>query len=95
MKNDEEIFKSLITGGLIGGALGALISKKDSGAILGAIAGAALLATYKANVKALELHIPMYFEENGSLYRIQPDGVKEFIRKIDKPTVTQDEFKLK
>jgi hypothetical protein len=96
LKNDEEIFQLLVLGGLIGGVLRALISKtKKSDALLGAIAGAVLLATYKANLRALEMNIPMCTEDNGSLYKIQPDGKKEFIRKIDKPKVIQREFKLK
>jgi hypothetical protein len=41
------------------------------------------------------MNIPMCAEDNGSLYKTQPDGKKEFIRKIDKPKVIQREFKLK
>lgn len=97
MKNDEEILESLIAGGLIGAALGALLSKnKEEGATLGALAGAAILATFKANEKAMQTNLPMYVEENGNLYQIQPGGIKKFIRKIDKPSVKlQEHFKLK
>lgn len=81
MKNDEEIFQSLIAGGIVGASLGALLSGGSRGqvTILGAIAGAAILATYKANEKALQTNLPMYAEENGSLYQIQADGKKNFI----------------
>jgi hypothetical protein len=98
MKNDEEIFESLIAGGLIGAALGALLSKNNGGggATLGALAGAAILATFKANEKAMQMNMPMYVEENGKLYQIQPGGIRKFIRKIDKPSVKlQEHFKLK
>jgi hypothetical protein len=97
MKNDEEIFESLIAGGLIGAALGALLSKnKGDGATLGALAGAAILATFKANEKAMQMNMPMYVEEDGKLYQIQSGGLKKFIRKIDKPSVKlQEHFKLK
>lgn len=97
MKNDEEILQSLVAGGIIGAALGALLSStKGQRATLGAMAGAAILATYKANEKALQTNLPMYAEENGNLYQIQADGIKKFIRKIDKPLVLlQNRFKLK
>lgn len=96
MKNDEEIIKSLITGGLVGAALGALVSKnKEEGSLLGAVAGAALLATFKANEKAMQTNVPMFIEENGSLYQIESGGNKKFIKKLEKPTVKlQENFKL-
>jgi hypothetical protein len=97
MKSDEEVFQSLIVGGLIGAGLGALLSKdKETGASLGAIAGAAILATFRASQKASETNVPMYVEENGNLYYTQPDGVKTFIRKIEKPSFRLEQhFKLK
>jgi hypothetical protein len=96
MKNDEEIIQSLIAGGLIGAALGVLLSKnKEEGATLGALAGAAILATFKANEKAMRMNIPMYVEEDGNLY-IKSGGTKKLVRKIDKPSVKlQGRFKLK
>lgn len=97
MKSDNEILDSLIAGGLIGAALGALLSKnKEEGSVLGAMAGAAILATYKANEKASAMKIPMYVEENGDLFQIQADGTKNFIRKLEKPSIKLNEhFKLK
>ncbi len=97
MKNDEEILESLIAGGLIGEALGALVSKnKEDGTTLGTLAGAAILATFKANEKAMQTNLPIYVVEDSNLYQIQPGGVKKFIRKIDKPSVElQQHFKLK
>lgn len=97
MKNDEEIIKSLIAGGFIGAALGALISNdKEEGVTLGAIAGAALLATFRANEDAKRTNVPMYIEEDGQLFQVQPNGNKKFIRKIEKPSVRlQENFKLK
>lgn len=96
MKNDEEILESLIAGGLIGAALGALVSKnKEEGITLGTLAGAAILATFKANEKAMQTNLPMFVEEDGNLYQIQSGGIKKFIRKIDKPSVKlQENFKL-
>jgi len=97
MKNDEEIMESLIAGGLIGAALGALLSKNNGDqAILGALAGATILATFKANEKAMKMNIPMYMEENGNIYQVQTGGIKKFIRKIDKPSLKLPQhFKLK
>ncbi|OYU83692.1 MAG: hypothetical protein CFE24_10220 [Flavobacterium sp. BFFFF2] len=96
MKNDDEIIQSLIAGGIIGAALGALVSNdKEEGAALGALAGAAILATFKANEIAMQSNLPMYVEENGDLYQIQPGGSKKFIRTIEKPTIQlQKRFKL-
>ena len=97
MKSDEEILQSLIAGGLIGAALGALLSKnREDGATLGALAGAAILATFKANEKAMQTNLPMFIEEDGSLYQIQSGGEKKFIRTIEKPAVKlKNNFKLK
>ena len=97
MENDEEILQSLIAGGLIGAALGALISKnKEEGTTLGALAGAAILATFRANEKAMQTNVPMYIEENGNLYQIKDGGIKTLIRKIKKPAVKLPQhFKLK
>ncbi|MBL7800295.1 MAG: hypothetical protein JNL95_06170 [Chitinophagales bacterium] len=96
MKNDEEIFESLITGGLIGATLGAILTNKsENGTILGAMAGAAILATFKANQKAMQTNLPMFVEENGNLYQIQSGGMKKLIRKIDKPSIRlKEHFKL-
>lgn len=97
MKNDDEILESLIAGGLVGTALGAILTKNNGeGMALGALAIAALLATYKASEKAIETKVPMYVEEKGGLYEIQPGGVKMFIRKIEKPAIRLEQnFKLK
>jgi hypothetical protein len=96
-ENDENIFQSLIAGGLIGAALGALLSKdKEEGATIGALAGAVILATYKANEHAQKTNLGVYVEEDGKLYEIQPGGVKRFIKDIPKPNVPlHDHFKLK
>ena len=97
MKKDDEIFESLIAGGLIGAALGALVAKeKGDGATLGALAGAVLLATFKANKQAQETKLPMFIEENGSLYEVSPNGKKVFIKPLEKSTVKLSQyFKLK
>jgi len=96
-KNDENIFQSLIAGGLIGAALGALISKdKEEGVTIGALAGAVILATYKANEQAQKTNLPVYVEQDSKLFEIQPGGNKRFIKNIPKPKITPNEyFKLK
>ena len=96
MKNDAEIVELLIKRGVVGATLGALLTKNNGEGMAGALAVAAILATYKASEKAVETRVPMYVEENGSLYMTQPDGIKKFIRKIEKPGITlQQNFKLK
>lgn len=97
MKQDEEILESLIKGGLIGAALGALLSKnKENGATIGALAGAAILATFRANEQAMQTNVPMFIEENNTLYEIKADGSKHFVRYIAKPNQQLPKrFKLK
>lgn len=96
MKKDDEIFETVIAGGIIGASLEALLSKKtDVGLTLGALAGAVIFGTLKASEKASQTNIPMFFEENGSLYRLE-SGVKTFVRELEKPNVTfPRKFKLK
>ncbi len=96
MKDDDQI-NSLIAGGLIGAALGALLSKNsDQGAIVGAIVGAALSATLKASEEASKMNVPLFVEEDGSIYEVQSGGNKRFVKKIDKPvTKLPRRFKLK
>jgi hypothetical protein len=53
-------------------------------------------ATYNANVAAVQTGIPMYLEEAGSIYLIQPSGKKEFIKKMENSsTQLSKKFKLK
>lgn len=95
--NDTNIFKSLIKGGLIGATLGALLYKnREEGVTIGALAGAVILATYKANIQAQKTNIPVYVEEEGKLYEIQPGGSKHFIKDLPKSKVLYNKhFKLK
>lgn len=97
MENKDEVFESLIAGGLIGAALGALLSKnKGNGATLGGLAGAVLLATLKANENAKKTNIPLYIEEDGSIYEVNSKGVKRFIKKIHESDLSVPrKFKLK
>ena len=75
MKEDDEIFKTLIAGGIIGAALSALLFKeKESSTVLGAIAGAVLLATFKANQQAKKTNVLLFTKEDGILFEIQPRG---------------------
>ncbi len=94
---DDDVIESLIAGGLIGAALGALLSKdKENGATLGGLAGAVLLATFKANEAAKKTNVPLYIEENGSIYEINSQGNKKFIKKIrESNSEVPKKFKLK
>ena len=87
MKSEEEIIESLILGGIIGATLGALITKDKSGTGLGAIAGAALFASFKANEKAKQLQFPLVVLENGTVYKLDKDGLKEMVKHIEKPSI--------
>ncbi len=96
MKEDNSIIESLVKGGLIGAAFGLLLSKdKEDGAVLGAILGAAVSATLKANEEARKTNLPVYVEEDGKLYEIDPRGNKRFVKDLKKNNSQFDEqFKL-
>lgn len=97
MGREENTIESLVAGGLIGAALGAFLSKdKEDGAMMGALLGAVFSATFAANQNAKKTNVPVYVEENGKLYVIEPGGKKDFIRDIQKPTFKLPKrFKLK
>lgn len=98
MDRNENTMESLIAGGFIGAALGAFLSKdKEDGAIIGALLGAAFSATFKANQEAKKTNVPVYIEENGKLYSVEPDGTKLFLKEIQKSSIQlpKRRFKLK
>jgi hypothetical protein len=56
---------------------------------------ATISETYKAYQKAKETHIPFIIEENRSLYQINADGSKLFLRELEKPKIKIEKtFKL-
>ncbi|MCG9874540.1 MAG: hypothetical protein MH321_07115 [Leptospiraceae bacterium] len=82
-KSDDELLKSLITGGVVGGGLAALLLDKKNrseNATLAAIAGAAIVASYKASQKAKETKLPIYKIKDGSLVIEHPDGRIETLK---------------
>jgi hypothetical protein len=97
MSRETNTIESLVKGGLIGAALGAILSKdKEDGAMIGALLGAVFSATLQANQNARKTNVPVYVEENGKLFVIEPNGTKLFIRDIQKPTLNYPKrFKLK
>ena len=98
MAKDEEIFESLIAGGLIGAALGALLTsnRNGNGAGIGALAGAVLLATLKANERAQKSSVSVLIEEDNIIYEVNSKGEKKFVREIPKSEKTLPEkYKLK
>lgn len=56
---------------------------------------ASISGTYKAYEKAKETNIPFIIEENRSLYQINADGSKLFLRKLENPKIKIEKtFKL-
>ena len=97
MSREDNTIESLVAGGFIGAALGALLSKdKEDGAMIGALLGAVFSATFAANQNAKKTNVPVYVEENGKLYVIEPGGEKHFIKDLQKPAIKlRGHFKLK
>jgi len=86
-QKENDIIKSLLTGGIIGNALGVLLSKtKGAGAALGALAGVAILASVQANENAQKTEIPLVLEEDDALYEVHSDGTKKLIKRLPKKT---------
>jgi hypothetical protein len=83
MGANGDALEKLIAGGLIGAALGALLSKdKEEGAAVGALLGAAISATREAHKAALQTNEPVLVAIKGKLYKLHPDGRKEFLRDL-------------
>lgn len=82
-RNKDEIIEGAIAGGLIGAALGALLTGKSKGALASAIAGAAIGASLKALNEAKNIDRPVLYEKDGEVYKIYPDGRREFVKKLE------------
>ena len=91
MQNDSEILETLILGGILGAALSALVSPKNEVSVTGSIAGAVILASFKAYENAQKTGLPVIIEEKNALYRIYPDGRKEFIKQLPRITTSVPE----
>lgn len=83
MSINADSLEKLIEGGLIGAALGALLAKdKEEGAAIGALLGAAFSSTLEANKAALQTDKPVLIAEDGKLYRLYPNGDREFVKNL-------------
>lgn len=87
MSNKHEIIEAAIAGGLIGAALGALLTGKGKYTIASALAGAAIGASIKAHKEAEKLDMPVLYEEEGSIYRIHPNGERKMVKKLKRHQV--------
>ncbi|MFK5958478.1 MAG: hypothetical protein QM495_06335 [Lutibacter sp.] len=92
MPDNNDIIKAAIAGGLIGAALGALFTGKSERSLASLIAGAAIGASLKALEKAKDTNIPVLYEENGSIFRLHPDGTSEFVREIEQSKINIPEI---
>lgn len=97
MKEQDNTIEALVTGGLIGATLGTWLSRdKEEGALIGAILGAVFAATLNANKQAKKTNEPVLVAENGKLYRLMPNGEKEFVKNLPQSSQKWDKhFKLK
>lgn len=84
-RKEKHIIDSLIEAGLIGIGLGKLLHSEKE---LGALASSAIIASIEAGEKAKKTDIPIIIEDNNALYKVYPDGTKEFIKTITKNTIS-------
>jgi uncharacterized membrane protein len=83
-KNKDEIIESALAGGLIGAALGAMLTGKSKDSLVAALLGAAIGASVKALDEAKVNGLPVLIEENGALYKLNPDGTKKLLKRKKK-----------
>jgi hypothetical protein len=97
MNKQDNTLESLVAGGFIGAALGAWLSKdKEEGALIGALLCAVFAATEHANREAIKTNQAVLQVEKGSLYRILPNGEKQFVKSLRRTRKKWDNhFKLK
>lgn len=86
-KNRREIVEGALAGGLIGAALGAILIGKSRGAIASALVGAAIGASIKAMKEAEEMNMTVLYEENGTVYKVFPDGSRVEFKKINRTNI--------
>ena len=87
MTEDNDILKKAIAGGLIGAALGALFTGKSKDTLTSLIAGAAIGASLEALKKAKNTDIPVLYEDDGSIYKLHPNGQREFIKETEQEEI--------
>ena len=85
-KNTDEIIESALAGGIIGAALGALLTGRSKDTLASALLGAAIGASVKALSEAKENQLPVLFEENGTLFQLNPDGSTKLIKRSGRKT---------
>lgn|SRR5574343_180535 len=78
---DEKI-ENAIAGGIIGAALGAMLTGKGDRSILAGLVGAAIGASITAREEAKELEQPLLYEDEGTIFRVYPDGHREVVKKL-------------
>ncbi|GAB4203530.1 MAG: hypothetical protein Fur0023_10460 [Bacteroidia bacterium] len=84
-QDEKKIIRELIAAGLVGAGIGTIISKnKKDGAISGAILASLIYGSIKLFENAKKSGVPFLIVENDTLYRIEQDGTKTPLRKIQK-----------
>ena len=81
--------------GKVGATLGSLITGKSERAVASMLLGAAIDASVKALEEAMELGIPVMYEEGGVIYKAMPNGEQKKVKTLKKNTVeVPSTFKL-
>ncbi len=73
---------TLIAGGVVGAALGAILTNKPKNLMISAVLGAAVTATYEASQRAKGNQLPILFEDDGILWRREPNGQIKKIKSL-------------
>ncbi len=78
----NDLIENAIAGGLIGAALGALLTGRRGNTIVAGLLGAAIGASIKAQRKVENIGLPVYYEEEGVIYKVFSDGTKEKVKEV-------------
>jgi hypothetical protein len=91
---DKKI-ENAISHGISGAALGAMLTGKSKKSIIASLVGTAIGASITAQEEAKELEQALLYEDEGTIFRVYPDGHREVVKKLIRPnTNIPRNFKL-
>ena len=80
--DEKEVIETALLFGVVGAALGAALTGKSQSSVIAGLLGAAIGASFSANQRALKNNLSVLVEEDGFLYRIDPNGSRTRIKRL-------------